>query len=37
VGMVVCKAQDCIYLLKRGELDEFVKSYTQEGFKLSKV
>jgi hypothetical protein len=37
VGMVVCKAQDCIYLLKREELDEFVKSYTQEGFKLSKA
>ena len=27
VGMIVCKAQDCVHLLKREELEEFVKSY----------
>jgi hypothetical protein len=37
VGMVVCKSQDCIHLLKREELDEFIRGYTQEGFKLSKT
>jgi hypothetical protein len=28
VGMIVCKAQDCVQLLKREEVDEFVRSYT---------
>jgi hypothetical protein len=26
VGMIVCKAQDCVQLLEREELEEFVKS-----------
>jgi hypothetical protein len=29
VGMIVCKAQDCVQLLKREELEEFVRSYAQ--------
>jgi len=34
VGVVVAKTHDCCQLLKREELDEFVKSYEQEGYEV---
>jgi len=34
VGVVVAKTHDCCHLLKREELDEFVKSYEQEGYEV---
>jgi hypothetical protein len=34
VGVVVAKAHDCCHLLKREELDEFVKGYEEEGYSI---
>jgi hypothetical protein len=34
VGVVVAKTHDCCRLLKREELDEFVKDYEQEGYSI---
>jgi len=34
VGVVVAKIHDCCHLLKKEELDEFVKSYEQEGYSI---
>jgi hypothetical protein len=33
-GVIVAKTHDCCHLLKREELDEFVKSYEQEGYEV---
>jgi len=34
VGVVVAKTHDCCHLLKREELDEFVKGYEKEGYSI---
>jgi hypothetical protein len=33
-GVIAAKTHDCCHLLKREELDEFVKSYEQEGYEV---
>ncbi|MFZ8785645.1 hypothetical protein [Thermocrinis sp.] len=34
VGVVVAKSHDCCHLLKREELDGFVKGYEEEGYSI---
>ncbi len=34
VGLVVAKTHDCCHLLKREELEEFVKGYEEEGYSI---
>jgi len=34
VGLVVAKTHDCCHLLKREELEDFVKGYEEEGYSI---